>query len=496
MIKKYHGYIFENYADVYYAVDEKSSLYVRSHQGYWAVSDGFSFLFSHAENMAGDYFLGKYWYVDLDGEPDKLFQMNKEDASSYDVPKEGLGRLIGCVGNRLIGAGDAGGVEYIFSLDLNDQAVFRTKASYSELKIRDNKIFSIDWDGDLACFDLDLKEIWRVSNEGTGSLAVYPIGFDEESAIFLPDTFVVAHEQSTGKKKWQYELEMVPHCISVSNGKVYLALKNTLLVLDSKTGGVIVNAPDIYPDFDQRKDTMMVYPVDDNTIIVYASSSSKIKFLSTDGRECYQELDLSPSGYATFTHQNYPFVKDGKIYIPVNNARTSWVGGGGLLVLKPIEENEPAIIERQERYPYKLFAEPAIAQDHQYSLYMGEGGLEHICRYAGIIVKELIYETGYIPRLEGDHGGSRDYLHDGGIEIFIDPTNYTEDEREHIDLLMKNLQHYLEMTRPITSVQDYDIRIKIKLTLLERSKWSMNGDMVDLDGIIEHGKPLNEKLIN
>jgi hypothetical protein len=401
------------------------------------------------------------------------------------------------VGNKIIGTTELeGGRASLYAYDVRDGSSSVAKGVYSFHSSDGIDIYSHS--KELTCFDLNLNKKWAVpfGTRSKSNASAIPLFYDD-FVIILHTKDVLAFRKSDGQKVWQYTLDSPSQTISVANDRVYLTQGFDLLVLDVHTGEKqfqevvgFLSESDISGGGGSLNE-MAVYPISDELIMIYASGDYDIKFYSIDGKSCVQSLGIRETGYALGTRNNPPMVVNDIIYLPVSNMYTSYAGAGGLLMLEPALNDEVLQILRQERYPVSIYAVPSLDGFHQYRIYVEGDNLDHVCRYAGIAAKELVYETGYIPSLKGIKKGAVDYLHDGLIELVIDPLSCSMDDSQELRDLMESLEKYLHVTGARAGIEIY--KIKFKFNLEKREEWEMEGDLLDLDKIREIGKPLNEK---
>lgn len=494
-MNKYKGSIIETYKSAAYRRSE-NKVYLWSSSGRYVVDhDVLGIKLDIEKDLVGEILLDGFWYRDASGnlKYKDIFHKNIK----YEIPDNVVGRPDYSIDKKIIGSNaswDESACLYVFDAEANESHVLKGNYPYHS---SDGNCIYVHYKT-LSCFNLKLEKLWEVplKNRNKSNANPTPLFFGD-LVIIVNNENIFAFNKNNGEPSWGYAMDRNSQCITVTNNRVYLTQGFDLLVLDAKTGEKILQEPiDFKPEMSTSYDkdgtrNMMVYPVDENIIMAFADGNPDIKFYTADGQTCLQSLNIEDAGYMLYTRNNPPIVKDGVIYLPVTNMYTSYAGAGGLLVLEPAMNEELLEVHRQERYPTHIHAVPNLNDDHQYCVYVEGEKIEHVSRFAGIIVKELIYETGYIPSLQDLNKGAFDYLHNGLIEIVIDPSTYSKEELSTLDDLMTDLEKYLDITGARAGIQIY--KIKLKLTLKKKSEWTMDGEVLDLDKARKEGKPLNER---
>lgn len=344
----------------------------------------------------------------------------------------------------------------------------------------------------LECFDLDLNQLWEFPIEGSGSKASQYPQFDGDLVFIAPRKIVYAINKSNGEIQWQHEFEFPPSSFTVGNGRAYCAHAGQMIVLDAQTGDVLIQEDTGLTVFDPRQTTfqsptdLSLTPIGDDMLYVGSNHDRVIKIFSADGKNCLQTIDLTSTGYpwGSFTQ---PLVVGDKIFQQLGSDRSEF--GSGILMLQPTDDDTNVDIEIETRPKVSIYGIPSLQEPHSYQIYVETNELDLIDRYSGIALVELLYETACSPSLDNIKEGAFDNLHDGNIELIIDPGVGNGDVDAVMQSMIEDVIGFIALRNIVTAEGDRPISISYRC--LEKEVWPKEGDYLDLEKAREEGKPLN-----
>lgn len=344
----------------------------------------------------------------------------------------------------------------------------------------------------LECFDLQLNKLWEFPIEGSGSKARQVPQFNGDLVFIAPKKVVFAIDKVTGEPTWQHEFRFSPGSVTVGNGRVYCAHAGQMVVLDAKTGDVLVQEDTGLTAFDPRQTTfqsptdLSLTPIGDEKLYVGSNYDRVIKVFSADGKTCLQTIDLNSTGYPWGSFSQ-PLVVGDMIFQKLGSDRSEY--GSGILMLQPVDNDTDTNIEIEARPEISIYATPNLQETHSYQIYVEGGELDLLDRYCGIVLVELLYETSRSPSLEGIKEGAFDNLHDGNIELIIDPNAGTGDVDTIMQSMIEDVMRFIKLRNIVTAKGDFPISISYRC--LDKEEWAKEGEYLDLDQAREVGQPLN-----
>ena len=343
----------------------------------------------------------------------------------------------------------------------------------------------------LHCFDHDLNLLWQYNYGERGNKASQYPQFDGDFVIICPQRTVFAFNRMDGSLAWQHEFEKPLGSFCVKNGVVYCEQQAHVVLLDASNGKVRLDWDSEFLPYDPGQKTIprpthiSVYPVENHSLFVASTFEKAIKILSDKDMSCVQTIDLESLGYP-YGAALQPTIVNDTIYLQLGSAKSEF--GGCILMLYPTQSPDPTF-ETEPRLPTSFFAVPDLKHDHHYNIFIKGRSLDLVQRYAGIALVELLYETAMTPMLSDIKEGAFDKLHDGRIEVIIDP----EADKDEIDSVMQSLiddvMKYVSLRSVVTAGKNLPILISYRC--VAESEWPQEGELLDLDKARAEGKPLN-----
>lgn len=393
------------------------------------------------------------------------------------------------IGHKIISANLDWGDEYLFVIDKCSGELISNDGEYYYYAFSDGLIYAREREKGIFCFDCELNKLWHQELGGHSySKANQTPMFHDELVILNQSKSILAFNKETGDRVWECELKQPPNSFYVANGRVYLGDLFHIVILDANTGEEIVREVSGYKT---RKDVLgrveneiVVYPVGE-MLYVYGLYENEIKFFSSDAKTCLQSLPLHHTGYGV-RMEGQPVIRDMKILQSVSNGRAS--ASNGLLILSPVENAEEAVIVKQPRLTTRIYAVPSLQEPHVQRIYIEGDKIDDICRFAGIAIKELQYETGVIP-IYSEKYWSLDRNHNGIIELVVDTERLGDDAEHELGLLIDELNESFDDESACSG--DGKHLIKVMLILQKRTDWDEQGDLIDVDKIREIRKPIS-----
>ncbi len=379
---------------------------------------------------------------------------------------------------------------YLYSFNKKTKSQKKVKGEFSLVKLNSEFIYVREDEKGLFCFDKDLNEVWKQDLGGVSySKANETPQFNEDLVIINHSNTILAFNKNSGDAIWRHELSESPGCFSVANDKVYLTERLSILILNALTGRVITKEHSGYDEkvlSEFETDAQVgVFPVDDY-LYVFSRYHSTIKFLSSDAKECIQVLEIEHVGYNT-GDITPPIIYNNQIYQDVYNRNAK--SGVGLLILSPSEETAN-VIKKQPRLPTRIYAVPSLDVVHTQRVYIEGDKIHDICRFSGIAINELYYETGTTPVFP-EKKCSHDKKHNGVIELVVDVKLIKHNEKAEFELnsLVDTLnESFNDVPAYCGSGKN---PITVNLILQDREYWDEKGDLIDVDKIRKAHIPIS-----
>ncbi|HEB54891.1 MAG TPA: hypothetical protein ENI98_01035 [Gammaproteobacteria bacterium] len=384
--------------------------------------------------------------------------------------------------NRIIAFDGNAEEQYLYIFNLDSNALRKVAGRYryftsdgkyvfvrNHLKLR------------LVCFDLDLKERWDFSLEGTdyGRWTKTPQLF--EDLVLVNHAFnVIAFRKQDGQEVWRYKFDSScgPTCCNLIGDKLYAECFGTGYVINPRNGEVIHEVPLGFPSGEQKQCVnTYFYPFQDK-LVALSGHDGSVRVFSDDGATLLQELHC-PREYK-ISSNTPPVITDDAIYQSVSSRMAF---AGGVLVLSISDNESDNVIEIQSRPEIHIIKQGERDGKHAYNLYVDATDADTINRFGQISIKEIHFETGsevYSDDLEYD---GRDKQHNGQINFFVDPAQLNESEKKRLKSDIRELEAYFK--EPNRTAGDGTSAIKIEVLFKPKSEWDLSGEPVDLKQLRE-----------
>lgn len=489
MTSLYKGFLIESMNnEIYGEFSKNDELYIGLNKRLYKLIDN-NLMPVHAFERTPNFaFFNDGVWINFSSDESSIFYDLFENNLSHSSINEWIASHCRVINDKIVGFNLAWGNRYLFLYSLKDASNKKISGSFSYINVDNNYIFSRERIKGLYCFDENLNEIWHQDLGGHSySKADQTPMFDKELVILNHSKSILAFNKNTGVSEWKFEINKPPGCFSVKNGKVYLTDGLDIKILDAQSGKLLINEPSGYQEIDSpgNETEVGVFFVNDDLLYVFARYHSNLKFLTSDAKTCLQELDLFSHGYGT-----------GDIHTPIINGDTVVQGisnggaytGNGLLILQPANINETPAIKKQGKLPTAIYAVPSLHEEHIQRVFIEGDRIDDICRFVGITIQELNFETGIIP-LYSEKIWSLDRKHNGEIELVVDPEPLEENAKSELNTLIEELNETFN-EQPAYS-GDGKHPIKVTLILQRREEWCEQGDLIEVDKLRKIQKPIS-----
>jgi hypothetical protein len=273
----------------------------------------------------------------------------------------------------------------------------------------------------LLCLDYDFQELWKIPFEkrcyadafsapqnfkdliilNVGEIQEMPRGEFELNAYRIED----------GLLAWQLILPTTPNCSNVMGDKIYISVKDRILVVAAASGKVLVDVPHQLGNDHKH----FLYPYKD-ILIAASETAAKINVFSKDGQKLLQEIGI-PDPLSVLAHR-LPVECEGKLYILLS-PRNMLVRetSSALLELTP-DASQPAKLtpELPPRPPFVVSRLTKKNGEHEHLITVSHANLDEIILYGMILIKQIIVEVASVVFVR-----KRDLKHNGTLHFVVDP---------------------------------------------------------------------------
>jgi hypothetical protein len=280
----------------------------------------------------------------------------------------------------------------------------------------------------IQCFDLSLNEIWSLDLEKQCFTSTINSGIQPFNDIFIVNVGertkeprgefeLNAYRIEDGGLVWQVILPATPYCSNVIGDKVYISVRERIIVVDSGTGKILVDVPHQLGSDGHHN----LYPFKDY-LIAACETTSKINVFSKNGQELLQQIDI-PEPLSTICRR-LPVACDDKLYILLSHRNMIMrEASSSLLVLKPDESQPHRItLALPRRPPFYISVLTKKNGDHEHLVTISHPDLDEIILYGTIVLKEIVIEVS--SQLDQR---KRDENHNGTLHFVVDPDPLPKD---------------------------------------------------------------------
>jgi hypothetical protein len=284
-----------------------------------------------------------------------------------------------------------------------------------------DRIVVRDREKGLVCLNYDFQEFWKIPFEKRCYAGAFSAPQEFKDLIILNvgeiqelprgEFELNAYRIEDGSLSWQVILPTTPNCSNVMGDRIYISVKDRILVVEDANGKVLVDVPHQLGNDHKH----FLYPYKD-VLIAASESAARINVFSKDGQKLLQELSI-PDPLSVLSHW-IPDEADGKLYI-VLSPRNMLLRetSAALLELTP-DASQPAKLtpELPPRPPFVVSRLTKKNGEHEHLITVSHADLDEIILYGMILLKEIILEVASVVFVR-----KRDQKHNGNLHFVVDP---------------------------------------------------------------------------
>lgn len=351
---------------------------------------------------------------------------------------------------------------YLFDILKKDGSLRQHKGSFNlGVVIKNNKIYAVEMDDGLICYDMDFNEIWRAPFESDCLTYLFdgPQNFENVIIVNIGENDnaefeLKAYSADDGTLVWQVILETSPHSSNVIGDKVYISVDDRIMIIDATTGKTLLEKPHLFKGNTHH----LMYPYK-NLLIVISEPDSKIHIFDQEG-SLKQQITM-PDGYMP-SHVGFPVEYGGNLFIDLSLKNMLMRGTSSVLLTLIPDETAPETvnIELPLRPPFYISVVTTKQDDHEHVITISHENLDEIILYAIITLKEIGKETS-----DSVDMTNRDAKHNGALRLFVDPEPLEgeTDLPEKLQIIKEKVEWYLKSHYYTAGVNENDYKVVIEL---------------------------------
>ncbi len=230
---------------------------------------------------------------------------------------------------RHVALGD-GELNEIWDADAGSGSDKRSRLNAQPIVV-DNRIYTMDVDGDVAAFDVKGGEqLWRVNiqpDDEENAALTGGLGFGD-GLLYVTDAYgyVLALKPDTGDKVWQYNTVVPARAApTIADGRVFVVtLDNALFALDSQNGSVLWRQDGVSETVGMLGTPS---PATSGSVLVVAFSSGEVHGIRVENGQTVWTDNLSSvrTGYGGLSDisdiSGAPVIEDGIAYVASTGGR-------------------------------------------------------------------------------------------------------------------------------------------------------------------------------
>ncbi len=340
-------------------------------------------------------------------------------------------------------------------------------------------------------FSHELEELWSIKQEDNDrnySVSAGGPWLWNDSAIFCINYEIISVEKNTGDILWKHKFDVTPTYIELAQDKLYVAAQ-LLFVIDAKTGSTVQDADLGLAYKNERsgeRNYIKMLPAC-KYVVVICPVENNIKLLSPDNLSCIDTI-TPPEGYLLENMLSaHSEIKNEKLVLTLEKHNSYIIRALMMIDFSAYQSQDQ--VYYMPKPPISYYFAPRLDIEHSYSITIDTNHTYEVTGYAEVAVKEIAGEIRQ-SECDGDYVKTEwvDELHNGIINVILDPEGFDEHEKETIKLEIEKLNEDMnsrESTLQMLGLFPKTVPpMQVQVKFLNKSEWSKEGEQFDFDEFI------------